>query len=358
MQRYWSELARALVPYVPGEQTKLAGLIKLNTNECAFPPSPLVLSAVQQSATHALRLYPDPQSLELRQDLASLHQVQASEIFVGNGSDEVLGFAFAALMKQDEPLLLPDVTYGLYEAQCRLFSISFQHVPVDANLRVRVDDYREGGGAIAIANPNAPTGIAVERSEIARLLAARPDIPIIIDEAYIDFGGETAVPLIRNHPNLLVVRTFSKSRGLAGLRVGYAIGNAHLITALSRVRDSFNSYPLDTVAASAARASLQDSTYFEEVRSKIVVARQRLSENLPKLGFTVLPSAGNFIFAKHETYDGADLAADLRAKAVLVRHFSGARTRPYIRVTIGLEKDMYQLLVAVQECLAARGINA
>lgn len=357
MQRYWSELARTLVPYVPGEQPRLPGLIKLNTNECAYPPSPMVLTAVRQSATEALRLYPDPESLELRRALACLHQVEADEVFVGNGSDEVLGFAFAALMKQDQPLLLPDVTYGLYEAHCRLFGVAFEHVPVDEALRIRVDDYQRKGGAIVIANPNAPTGIALDQSDISRLVAMQPNIPILVDEAYIDFGGETSVPLTRDHPNLLVVRTFSKSRALAGLRVGYAIGSANLISALSRVRDSFNSYPLDTAAAAAATASLRDRTYFEEVCSTIVATRERLSINLARLGFTVLPSAGNFIFAKHATYDGAELAADLRSKAVLVRHFSGARTSPYIRVTIGRERDMDRLLVAVQECLAGRGLD-
>ena len=357
MQQYWSELTRTLVPYVPGEQPRLSGLLKLNTNECAYPPSPMVLSAIRKTAAKALRLYPDPQSLKLRRDLARMHQVEIDEVFVGNGSDEVLGFAFAALMNQVKPLLLPDVTYGLYEAHCRLFGIAFERVPLDSKMRVRIEDYRNRGGAIVIANPNAPTGIALERAEIGRLLARRPDIPIIIDEAYGDFGAESAVPLIHDYSNLLVVRTFSKSRSLAGLRVGYAIGSCDLITALSRVRDSFNSYSVNVVAEAAARASLQDEAYFQEVRTKVARCRNHLLTGLLKLGFDVLPSKGNFVFARHREYPGAKLTADLRAKAVLIRHFVGERTSDFVRVTVGTEADIEHFLTSIEECLAARGVD-
>jgi histidinol-phosphate aminotransferase len=271
VSRYWSELARSLSPYVPGEQPQIPGLVKLNTNESPFGPSPMAIEAVRLAAADTLRLYPDPQSTRLREALAQYHGVAPQQVFVGNGSDEVLAHAFAALLKQPSPVLFPDITYSFYPIYCRLLGIDHETVPLDAEMRVRVADYFDRrGSSIIIANPNAPTGIALSRAEIGQLLRERSDTPVVIDEAYVDFGAETATPLIRNHPNLLVVQTLSKSRALAGLRVGYAIGDQALIEALTRVKDSFNSYPLGRPAQAGAIAAIQDEAYFQRTRSTII----------------------------------------------------------------------------------------
>ncbi|HZV56615.1 MAG TPA: histidinol-phosphate transaminase, partial [Sphingobium sp.] len=296
MSQFWSALVHDLSPYVPGEQPRMAGLVKLNTNELPVGPSPRVLAVIRAEATDTLRLYPDPQSLALRTALADYHGVSADQVFVGNGSDEILAFAFAALLKRERPLLFPDITYSFYPVYCRLFGIAFETVPLDEAMRLRVDDYMRDAGGIIFPNPNAPTGIAIGCGEIARLLADRADVPVVVDEAYVDFGGESVIPLVADHPNLLVVRTLSKSRGLAGLRVGYAIGDAALIEGLVRVKDSFNSYPLDRLAQAGAIASLQDEPYFQQTRATIIANRAMLAEGLEARGFAVLPSCANFVF--------------------------------------------------------------
>jgi len=352
MSQYWSELVRELSPYVPGEQPQIPGLVKLNTNESPFGPSPMAIEAVRSAAADTLRLYPDPQAARLREALARYHGVEPEQVFVGNGSDEVLAHAFAALLKQPKALLFPDVTYSFYPVYCRLMGVAYETVPLDAEMRVRVDDYCGRGGAVIIANPNAPTGIALSRQEIARLASARADAPVVIDEAYVDFGAETAVPLIGDHPNLLVVQTMSKSRALAGLRVGYAIGDAALIEALTRVKDSFNSYPLGSPAQEGAIATLQDEAYFQATRSVIIRNRASLTTALTGLGFQVLPSSANFVFARHPNRSGQALAAALRERAVLVRHFSGTRVADFLRITIGSEAELGRLTDALAEILA------
>jgi len=351
MSRFWSQLVHGLKPYVPGEQPRIPGLVKLNTNENPAGPSPRVIEAIRTEAAETLRLYPDPQATALRETLATYHKVSPKQVFVGNGSDEVLAFAFAALLKQDKPLLFPDITYSFYPTYCRLFDIAYQTVPVDEGLRVRIADYRREAGAIIIANPNAPTGIALTRADIAALLADHPDAPVIIDEAYVDFGGETAIPLIADHPNLLVVHTMSKSRSLAGLRVGYAIGDVGLIEALVRVKDSFNSYPLDRLAQVGAIASIEDDEYFQAGRKAVIDARARLIERLVAFGFEVLPSAANFVFARHPAREGAALAQALRERAVLVRHFAAPRIDQFLRITVGTDEQNEALLAALSELL-------
>ncbi len=326
MNPFWSQTARALSPYVPGEQPRIANLVKLNTNESPFGPSPLALEAMRAAAADAMRLYPDPEATELREALAAHHGVKPEQAFVGNGSDEVLAHAFVALLKQPKPLLFPDVTYSFYPVWAQLFGVACETVPLDGEMRLRVADYRRAAGSIVIANPNAPTGIALPRAEIARLLEEHPDIPVLIDEAYVDFGGESAVPLIADHPNLLVVQTMSKSRALAGLRVGYALGDVGLIEALGRVKDSFNSYPLGRIAQAGATASLRDQAYFRESCARVVAAREAMTRELVGLGLVVLPSSTNFVFARHPTRGGLELAAALRDRAVLVRHFNKPRT--------------------------------
>jgi len=351
MSRFWSALTHRLSPYVPGEQPRMANLVKLNTNEHPLGPSPRALEAIRAEAADSLRLYPDPQATALRETLAAYHGVTPDQVFIGNGSDEVLAHAFAALLKQDGPLLFPDITYSFYPVYCRLFDIAYETVPLDDKMRVQVGDYRRKCGAIVLANPNAPTGTALSRAEIAQLLDEHPDIPVVIDEAYVDFGGESAVPLVASHPNLLVVHTLSKSRALAGLRVGYAIGDAALIEGLNRVKDSFNSYPLGRPAQAGAIAAIADEAYFQQGRSYVIAGRERLVAGLARLGFDVLPSAANFVFARHPGHEGKALAAELRARAIIVRHFHAPRISDYLRITVGTNEQVEKLLAALGEIL-------
>jgi histidinol-phosphate aminotransferase len=357
MNQFWSRLARELSPYVPGEQPRMADLVKLNTNESPFGPSPLALEAMRAAAVDTMRLYPDPEATELREALAAQHGVKPEQVFVGNGSDEVLAHAFVALLKQPQPLLFPDVTYSFYPVWAQLFGLAFETVPLDDGMRVRVEDYRREAGSIVIANPNAPTGIALSRAEIAQLLEEHPDIPVLIDEAYVDFGGESAVPLIAGHANLLVVQTMSKSRALAGLRVGYALGDAALIEALRRVKDSFNSYPLGRIAEAGATASVRDEAWFRASCARVIAGRETMTRELTSLGFAVLPSSANFVFARHPARDGSELAAALRERAVLVRHFNKPRTAPYLRITVGNEGDTRRLIAAAVDVLGVRAFS-
>jgi histidinol-phosphate aminotransferase len=354
MTSFWSQIARELSPYVPGEQPRIAKLVKLNANESPFGPSPLALEAMQAAAANTLRLYPDLEATELREALAAHHGVKPEQVFLGNGSDEVLAHAFVALLKQPKPLLFPDVTYSFYPVWAQLFGLSFETVPLDGAMRVRVEDYRREAGSIVIANPNAPTGVALSRAEIAQLVEDHPDLPVLIDEAYVDFGGESAVSLIAHHRNLLVVQTMSKSRALAGLRVGYALGDVGLIEALRRVKDSFNSYPLGRIAQAGAIASVRDETYFRECCARLVAAREAMTRELVRLGFVVLPSRANFVFARHPAWGGAEFAAALRDRAVLVRHFNQPRTARYLRITVGTEDDTRRLVAAAADILGVK----
>ncbi|GLR95943.1 MULTISPECIES: histidinol-phosphate transaminase [Bradyrhizobium] len=351
MSRFWSSLTHELRPYVPGEQPRMADLVKLNTNESPFGPSPRALEAIRVEAADTLRLYPDPQATALRTALAAYHRVRPEQVFVGNGSDEVLAHAFAALLKHEAPLLFPDITYSFYPVYCRLFGISHETVPLDEVMQIRVADYRRRAGAIILADPNAPTGIALSRRGIVALLEDHPDVPVVVDEAYVDFGAETAIPLVASHRNLLVVQTMSKSRALAGLRVGYAIGDADLIEALTRVKDSFNSYPLGRPAQAGAIAALEDEAYFQQSRVRVIEGRERLTRGLKQAGFEVLPSQANFVFARHPAHDGAALAAALRQQAVIVRHFAAARISDYLRITVGTDEQTDRLLSALSRIL-------
>lgn len=349
MSRFWSPIVQALSPYAPGEQPKIDGLIKLNTNESPFPPSPEALAAMKAAAADTLRLYPDPQSTALREALAERHGVRPSQVFVGNGSDEVLAHAFAALLKHDEPLRFPDITYSFYPVYCGLFGIESAIVPLDAGMRIRPEDYEAEGGPVIIANPNAPTGIALSRTEVLRIVEANADAPVVIDEAYVDFGGESVVADIADHPNLLVIQTMSKSRALAGLRVGYAFGDEALIEGLVRVKDSFNSYPLGRIAEAGAVASVSDEAYFQARRDEVIEGRARMAGGLAQLGFEVLPSSANFVFARLPGRAGAEIAAALRARAILVRRFGAPRIEDYLRITVGRPEQTEALLEALRE---------
>ncbi len=353
MSRYWSAVVHGLTPYVPGEQPKLANLVKLNTNENPYGPSPKVLEAVRAEAADTLRLYPDPNSDRLRAAIAACHGVTADQVFVGNGSDEVLGHTFLALLKHDRPILFPDITYSFYPVYCGLYEIAHRTVPLTESFEIKIDDYRVPNGGIIFPNPNAPTGRLLALKEIERLLAGNPDSVVVIDEAYIDFGGDSAVGLVARYPQLLVTRTLSKSHALAGLRVGYAIGQRHLIEALNRVKDSFNSYPLDRFAQAGALASMEDRAYFASICAKVVRTRTRLVSDMEQLGFEVLPSSANFIFARHPAHDGAELAAALRERSIVVRHFRNpARIAPFLRITIGTDAQCDALLAALKAIAA------
>lgn len=348
MSRFWSPVVHTLSPYVPGEQPKREGLIKLNTNENPYPPSPRVLAAIAATGTR-LRLYPDPSATALRETIAARCKVAPDEVFVGNGSDEVLAHTFQALLKHDAPLLFPDITYSFYPVYCRLYGVDHEMVPLDAAMRIQLADYRRPASAILLCNPNAPTGIALPRAAIERLLAEHPDQLIVVDEAYVDFGAESAVPLVKRHDNLLVIQTLSKSRALAGLRVGFAIGRRPLIEALERVKDSFNSYPLDCFAQAGAAAAIADDKWFAETRERIMASREALTAGLTALGFEVLPSKANFVFARHPGHRGADLAAGLRERGVLVRHFQKPRIADFLRITVGTDEQCNRLIALLRE---------
>lgn len=353
MSIFWSKTVRGLTPYVPGEQPKLTNLVKLNTNENPYGPSQKVLEALRAEAADSLRLYPDPNSDKLREAIAGFHDVEANQVFVGNGSDEVLAHAFLALLKHDQPILFPDITYSFYPVYCGLYDIAYREVPLTDSFEIQVDDYRVPNGGIIFPNPNAPTARLLALGEVKRLLDQNTDSVVVIDEAYIDFGGESAVVLVKDYPQLLVVHTLSKSHSLAGLRVGYAVGQTPLIEALIRVKDSFNSYPLDRFAQAGAVATMQDRTYFDETRHKVMVTREWLNAELTALGFDVLPSAANFVFARHPQRDGAALAASLRERSIIVRHFKKpARIDPFLRITVGTDEQCNALVSALKDLLA------
>lgn len=353
MNPFWSQTVAHLRPYVPGEQPRLDGLIKLNTNENPYGPSPRVLEAIGRATSDDLRLYPDPEARSLRRAVATSYGLDEGEVFVGNGSDEVLAYAFIGLLKHERPLLFPDVTYSFYPVYAALFDIETVTIPLAADFTIHVEDYLERpAGAVILANPNAPTGIALDLATIARLAGACASIPVVIDEAYVDFGAASAVPLLREHPNLLVVQTLSKSRSLAGLRVGLALGNRELIEALRRVKDSFNSYPVDRLALAGAVAAFEDRDHFELTRQRVMATRTRLVQTMTALGFQVLPSAANFLFVRHPARDAAGLAEALRERAILVRHLRGPRIDQFLRISVGTDADCAALCAALTQILA------
>ncbi len=355
MSRYWSAVVHGLTPYVPGEQPKLDNLVKLNTNEHPYGPSPRALEAIRAATSDALRLYPDPNCDALKAALAKRHGLQPNQIFVGNGSDEVLAHAFVALLKHERPLWFPDITYSFYPVYCGLYGVDHRTIPLADDYSIRVEDYLPQGddhpGAIIFPNPNAPTGRLMALADVERIVASNPDAVVLIDEAYVDFGGDSAIGLVDRYPNLLVVHTFSKSRSLAGLRVGFAAGHASLIEALERVKNSFNSYPLDRLAIAGAVASVEDEAHFQESCRKVIATREALVAQLAVLGFDVLPSAANFIFARHPQHDGAELAAELRKRAIIVRHFKAPRIDQFLRITVGTDGQCKVLVDALREIL-------
>jgi histidinol-phosphate aminotransferase len=353
MSHYWSRIVHSLTPYVPGEQPKIANLIKLNTNENPYGPSPRVIEAMQAELGDDLRLYPDPSSDQLRQAIADYYGLELNQVFVGNGSDEVLAHTFQGLLKQDKPLLFPDISYSFYPVYCGLYEVEYQQVPLGDDFAINIDDFLVENGGIIFPNPNAPTGRLLELGKIEILLQKNTESVVVVDEAYIDFGGESAVGLISQYPNLLVIQTVSKSRSLAGIRVGYAMGNADLIEALVRVKDSFNSYPLDRIAIAGATAAIQDVDYFRETCDRVIASREEVTAELERLGFDVIPSAANFIFAAPSKISAQDLADELRERGIIVRYFNKPRIDQYLRITIGTHDQNRALISALQSIIPA-----
>ena len=341
-----------LQPYTPGEQPKINNLTKLNTNENPYGPSSKVLQAMQQAINDDLRLYPPPHAETLKQAIADYYQLEQNQIFVGNGSDEVLAHIFNGLLKQDKPIFFPDITYSFYPVFCQLYDIEFEKVPLTEDFSIDVRDYQRANGGIIFPNPNAPTGKLLALDDIEQLLLANRDSVVVVDEAYIDFGGQSAVGLINRFDNVLVVHTLSKSRSLAGLRIGYAMGNASLIEGLDRVKNSFNSYPLGHLQIAAAKASFNDESYFQQTCAQVIKSRDMLVEQLQALNFEVLPSAANFIFVRHSDKSAAVIASQLRQQGLIVRHFQQPRIDQFIRITVGTDQDN-QLLVDSLEAILA-----
>jgi histidinol-phosphate aminotransferase len=352
MSRYWSDLVSQLTLYVPGEQPRRERLVKLNTNENPYPPSPRAMEAIAQVTSDSLRRYPDPESSVLREAFARNASLQPEQVFIGNGSDEVLAHVFQALLKHPLRICFPDVSYSFYPVWCDLYGINYQEVALAEDFSVEVEAYPAENGGIIIPNPNAPTGRLLALDDIRRLLERSSGSVVVIDEAYIDFGGESATPLIDEYNNLLVVQTLSKSRSLAGLRVGVAMGDADLIEGLSRVKNSFNSYPLDTLAQEAALAALDDDAYFQHTCQRVIESRERLAGTLAGLGFEVLPSAANFLFVCHPERPSKELFKGLREHNVIVRYFDSPRIDNYLRITVGTDEECDQLIQSLQEMLA------
>jgi histidinol-phosphate aminotransferase len=349
---YWSDLVQRIDPYVPGEQPKVEGLVKLNTNESPYPPSPNVIKQITKEAIDNLRLYPDPSSSVLKSAIANNLNVGIENVFVGNGSDEVLAFTFQAFFKHNKPLLFPDITYGFYPVYCGLYDIDFIQVPLAEDFSINLNDYRQANGGIIFPNPNAPTGIGMELDAIEAILQSNKDSLVVVDEAYVDFGSDSAVTLVDRYPNLLVVQTLSKSRSLAGIRVGFAVGSAELVEGLERIKNSFNPYSIDRIAGLAATQAIEDTDYFDRCCQKTIATREQVAQQLESLGFEILPSKANFLMVKPKGIAAADLFAQLRERKILVRYFSKPRIDAFLRVSIGTDEEMTIFIDAVKEILA------
>ena len=365
MSKFWSSLVRELSPYTPGEQANIPGLIKLNTNENPYPPSSKALAAIQAAADERLRLYPDPESGALRQAIGEACGVPTDHVFVGNGSDEVLAFVFQGLLDgkgkgpgEAPPLVFPEITYSFYPTYCRLYGIRYECLRLEDDFSLDLQKIPAKAHAVIFPNPNAPTGRALARRDIEGFAAARPDRLVVVDEAYVDFGAESCVPLTLQHPNLLVTQSLSKSRALAGLRVGFAIGQPVLLDALNRIKNSFNSYPMDRLAAAGAAAAMLDTAWFEENRARIVRSRQAMAQGLSDLGFEVIPSHANFVFTRHPHFAGAMLAKALRDQHILVRHFAMPSIDHYLRITVGTEDEIRRLLEALAGIISSANRSA
>ena len=349
MKRYWSKHIQNVVPYTPGEQPREGKFIKQNTNECPSPPSPKVMGAIRAAGGEGLRLYPDPECLDLRAAIAQREGLDVNQVFCGNGSDEILAFAFQAFFDPDREVVFPRITYSFYPVYTDFFGLNRREVPMNSDFTDPIELLCGNNGGVVLANPNAPTGIAVGLDTVEKLLKANPDVVVIVDEAYVDFGADSAVGLISRYPNLLVVQTASKSRALAGLRVGWAMGNAGLIDGLRCVRDSINSYTVDRLAQAGAAAAIRDEAYFQSVRRRVMDTRRRTEQTLKEKGFTVLPSQANFLFVSYPGRDGRALLDGLRERGLLVRWWGRPEIRDWLRISVGTDQEMEALTAALEE---------
>ena len=349
MNRYWSKRIQDIVPYTPGEQPKDQRFIKLNTNECPYPPSPKAVEAIREAAGDSLRLYPDPECVDLRAAIAQREGLEISQVFCGNGSDEILAFAFQAFFDPEREVVFPRITYSFYPVYTDFFGLERREVPMEPDFSSPIDLLCGNNGGVVLANPNAPTGLAVGLDTVEKLLAANPDVVVIVDEAYVDFGADSAAGLVGRYPNLLVVQTTSKSRALAGLRVGWAMGDAGLIDGLRCVRDSINSYTVDRLAQAGAAAAIRDEDYFQSIRRRVMDTREWTERTLKEKGFTVLPSQANFLFVSHPDHTGKELLDGLRRRGVLVRWWPIPEIENWLRISIGTQEEMAALSAALEE---------
>ena len=347
----WEEQVRRVVPYIPGEQPKQKGIIKLNTNECPYPPSPLVKEYAASFETELLRLYPDPEASLLVNALADYYGVDADQVFVGVGSDDVLAMSFLTFFNSEKPVLFPDITYSFYDVWAELFHIPYRCPELDNDFRLVKEDYLTENGGIVIPNPNAPTGLFESLDTIEEIVAGNPDSMVIIDEAYVDFGGVSAMSLVDKYDNLLVVQTFSKSRAMAGIRIGFAVGSKKAIGYLKDVKFSFNSYTMNAPSIAWGTASIRDDGYFKETVGKIINTRERVKKELAGLGFTFPDSMSNFIFASHETIPAAELFQALKQEGIYVRYFNKPRIDNYLRITVGTDEEMDRLLTFLKQII-------
>ncbi len=347
----WEKNVRRVVPYTPGEQPGCKDVLKLNTNECPYPPSPKVAAAIRGFCADGLRLYPDPAASELTEALAAYYHVEPEQVFVGVGSDDVLALSFLTFFNSGRPVLFPDITYSFYDVWADLYGIPYRCPALDENFRLKKEDYLTENGGIIFPNPNAPTGLSEDLSLVEEIVAGNPDSVVIVDEAYVDFGSVSALPLLRNYENLLVVQTFSKSRALAGMRIGFAIGNRKLIRYLNDVKFSFNSYTMNRLTIACGRACVEDDDYFREITGKMIGTRQRMKKELSALGFSFPDSMANFVFARHPQVSAARLLTALKEAGIYVRHFNRPRIEEYLRISVGTDGEADRLLAFLKQYL-------
>ena len=350
----WENNVRKVVPYVAGEQPKSKNVIKLNTNECPYPPAPGVEAALNHFDYDVLRKYPDPDVADLRAVLAARYKVPAEQVFVGVGSDDVLAMAFLTFFNSDKPILFPDITYSFYDVWADLYRIPYECQVLDEKFEIKKEDYFKENGGIVIANPNAPTGVAASVSMIEEIIKGNQDVVVIVDEAYVDFGGESCVPLVEKYDNLLVVQTFSKSRSMAGMRIGFAIGSKKLIGFLNDAKFSFNSYTMNATSIIAGVASVEDEAYFQKITGKVIATREWTKKELTRLGFTFTDSKTNFIFATHKSIPAQEIFDVLRENQIFVRHWNKERISNYLRISIGTDEEMKQVIEFLEKYIEER----
>ncbi|HEY8891362.1 MAG TPA: histidinol-phosphate transaminase [Clostridium sp.] len=351
MSKYWSETTKSIEPYIPGEQPKNRKYIKLNTNENPYPPSPKVIEAIKQASNENLQLYPDPNCDELRNTLSNYYKLLPNQVFVGNGSDEVLAFSFMAFFNREKPILFADITYSFYEIYVNLFKLKHKLIPLDDKFNLPLDSFCIENGGIVVTNPNAPTSKYISVESLKKIVEYNIESVVIIDEAYIDFGGESLVDFVDDYPNLLIIQTLSKSRALAGLRVGYAFGHKDLIEGLNKIKNSINSYTIDRLALAGAKASFEDEAYFQSTRLKVIDTREKVIPSLRELGFIVLESKANFLFARHNTIQAKIIFNELKTRGILVRYFNKPRIDNFLRISIGNNEEMEVLISKLSEII-------